>query len=237
MDLVLCVHLSKGRGYFLKNAGNRNSKVGKWSLNLAVCTQEQGQALWAGIHHVRQGERRAWADSSHPNLLLRLLSRFKTHPCHLYCDILLHLLTFLGFHNTLQGRLGKLIWDGNHLRAGIFHHVQQCEQRRRRPFPNLEHKDSIWNSSLIPTRFKLESQRAGKSSCREEMAPRWRGGESADNWAKEESQRQEGKMQPRESESGIQFGSPRGNEHNSARRTGSKGLEFYRYQEPLRPRS
>lgn len=109
MDLVLCVHLSKGRGYFLKNAGNRNSKVGKWSLNLAVCTQGQGQALWAGIHHVRQGERRAWADSSHPNLLLGLLSRFKTHPCHLYCDILLHLLTFLGFHNTLQGRLGKLI--------------------------------------------------------------------------------------------------------------------------------
>lgn len=32
-------------------------------------------------------------------------------------------------------------------------------------------------------------------------------------------------MQPRVSESGIQFGLPRGNEHSSAFRTGSKGLE------------
>lgn len=117
-------------------------------------------------------------------------------PAHvtLYCDILLHHWPSLGFHNSLgKAREAYVRWKSTEGRGYSTMYSSVWTQRRHQPFSNLEHKDNIGNSSLIPIRFKLESQRAGKSSWREAMAPRWQGGESADNWAKDSRKGRRGK--------------------------------------------
>lgn len=132
-------------------------------------------------------------DSAHPSLPW-FLSRFKTRPCHPLLwhpppPLLWHppppLFPGISQHSLGKAREAYMRWKSTEGRGYSTMYSTVWTQRRHQPFSNLEHKDSIGNSSLIPIRFKLESQRAEKSSWREAMAPRWQGGESADNWAKD----------------------------------------------------